>query len=44
MIDKTRLLAWLKDRSHARSFLVGAIYQGLVDSIQRGDFDAKEGD
>lgn len=44
MIDKERLLAWLRERSQAASPLVGGIYQGLSERVDRGDFDAEEGD
>lgn len=43
MIDKERLLAWLRERSQVASSLVGGIYQGLADRVERGDFDG-EGD
>ena len=43
MIDETALLAWLKERSHIRSTVGGAIYQGLADRIRNGQFE-KEGD
>lgn len=42
-IDKDALLAWLRDRSHSRQPMVGAIYAGLVARVERGDFDT-EGD
>lgn len=42
MIDKENLLAWLRDRSVNSLTLVGAVYQGLAERIERGDFD-KEG-
>lgn len=39
MIDRERLISWLHDRANARSALVGAVYAGLADRIERGDFD-----
>jgi hypothetical protein len=43
VIDKEALLAWLEPRTGTdRKPLVAAIYAGLRDRIQRGDFDTKE--
>ena len=42
MIDKERLVAWLRERAMGKGPLVWAIYYGLADRIERGDFD-KEG-
>lgn len=42
MIDKARLLAWLKERTTAKSPVVGAVYAGLITRIQRGDFDERK--
>ncbi|QJU52951.1 hypothetical protein SCB71_06420 [Herbiconiux sp. KACC 21604] len=38
-VDKQALVAWLRDRSKHPNPLVGAVYQGLADRVQRGDFD-----
>jgi len=40
MIDAESLTAWLTDRAKSNTPLVGAIYQGLIDRIRRGEFDA----
>lgn len=45
MIDKARLLVWLEARTGMdRKPLVAAIYAGLVERINRGDFDREEDD
>lgn len=44
MIDKKRLIEWLSARSGARSPLVAAVYAGLVERIERGEFDVQEDD
>lgn len=44
MIDKTALLAWLREHAKTKVPMVGAIYAGLIARIERGDFDHKEGD
>lgn len=43
MIDKEQLLTWLRDRATTQQALVGAVYQGLAERIERGQFD-KEGE
>lgn len=46
MIDKSALLAWLKDRADERTSIQGlvitAVYLGLITRVERGDFDEKE--
>lgn len=46
MLDKTKLLAWLKDRVNERTSIQGlvitAVYLGLAERIRRGDFDGDE--
>lgn len=42
MIDQARLLAWLKERTTAKSPVVSAVYAGLITRIQRGDFDERK--
>jgi hypothetical protein len=44
VIDKERLLAWLRNRSQVTSPLVGGIYQGLAERVDRGDFDEEDDD
>ena len=39
MIDQDALTTWLTDRARADTPIVGAIYQGALDRIKRGDFD-----
>lgn len=39
-MDKDKLLAWLREKAETRSLLPAAIYFGLSDRIERGDFDA----
>lgn len=41
MIDKERLLAWLRFRSNG-TLVTGSVYQGLIARIERGDFDMRE--
>jgi hypothetical protein len=41
VIDKERLLAWLRYRSSG-SLVTGSVYQGLIARIERGDFDTRE--
>lgn len=38
-VNKETLIAWLTERSAARSPLVASVYQGLADRVRRGDFD-----
>lgn len=42
-LDKEALLAWLRERQSAKNPLVGAVYQGLAERVERGDFDQKGG-
>ena len=42
MINAATLIAWLRDRSNAKSPVVGAIYAGLAARIERGDFNQEE--
>lgn len=44
MIDKERLLVWLRARAQSASPLVGGIYAGLIERVSRGEFDAEEDD
>jgi hypothetical protein len=45
MLDKAALVIWLRERSDVNhSALVGAIYQGLADRVERGDFDEENDD
>ncbi len=41
-VSRAKLLAWLGERSNAKSALVGAIYSALADRIKRGEFDSEE--
>lgn len=44
-IDKTRLVGWIQDHAEAHTMpLVAAIYAGLAERIERGDFDEEGGD
>jgi hypothetical protein len=42
-LDKAALVAWLTERAASRTPIVGAIYTGLAERINRGDFDEEEG-
>lgn len=44
MIDEAKLLAWLTERTTARSPLVASVYQGLADRVRRGDFEERNDD
>ena len=39
IIDRRKLLDWLKDRANHRNLLVAAVYLGLVTRIANGQFD-----
>jgi hypothetical protein len=41
-IDRAALLAYLAENAAIRSLVGGAIYQGLHDRIDRGDFDNEQ--
>lgn len=38
-MDKTKLLAWLARRAQTENAVHGAIYDGLISRIKRGEFD-----
>ena len=42
MIDRARLLAWLRDKTTTPNPVVHAVYIGLAERIDRGDFDTQE--
>lgn len=41
-IDRAALLAWLARRAQTENAVHGAIYDGLISRIKRGEFDEKE--
>jgi hypothetical protein len=43
-IDKAALLLWLANHADHPLPLLGGVYTGLSDRINRGDFDEKESD
>lgn len=44
MIDKKKLLAWLKERQtfYGHSLIIGAVLGGLITAVERGDFDTRK--
>lgn len=42
VIDERALLAYLAEKAKIPSVVGGAVYQGLHDRIQRGDFNREE--
>ena len=42
MIDRDRLVAWLRDKDTTPNPIVHAVYVGLAERIDRGDFDTQE--
>jgi hypothetical protein len=43
-VDKGALLAWLGARAQTEGPVPGAIYDGLIARVKRGDFDEEEVD
>lgn len=41
-IDRDALLAWLAHRAQTENAVHGAIYDGLIARVKRGDFDEQE--
>lgn len=41
-VDKAALLTWLGQRALTENAVHGAIYDGLIARIKRGDFDEEE--
>lgn len=41
-VDKEALLQWLAHRAETENAVHGAIYDGLIARVKRGDFDEKE--
>jgi hypothetical protein len=41
-VDKQLLLLWLATRATTEGAVVGAIYDGLISRVKRGDFDEEE--
>ncbi|WP_382307331.1 hypothetical protein [Herbiconiux sp. UC225_62] len=41
-VNKDALLAWLGRCAQTEGAVVGAIYDGLIARVKRGDFDEKE--
>ncbi len=41
-VDKVALLTWLGQRAQTENAVHGAIYDGLIARIKRGDFDEEE--
>lgn len=44
MIDKKKLIEWVTEHAETHTVpLVAAIYAGLAQRLERGDFDMEEG-
>ncbi|WP_291053673.1 hypothetical protein [Herbiconiux sp.] len=41
-VDKAALLEWLGRRAQTEGPVVGAIYDGMIARVKRGDFDEEE--
>ncbi|QJU54368.1 hypothetical protein SCB71_14575 [Herbiconiux sp. KACC 21604] len=41
-VDKAALLAWLGRKAVTENALIGAVYDGLISRIKRGEFDEEE--
>lgn len=44
MIDRERLVVWLRERAASQGLVLGAVYAGLVTRVERGDFDSESND
>lgn len=41
-LDRAALLAWLNRRAESPTPAIHAVYHGLIDRIQRGQFDTDQ--
>lgn len=41
MMDKEKLLAWLRSHEQHTNILISSVYAGLAERVQRGDFDTE---